>query len=230
VLSARAAVAGPADALGPGGYVVVGVADTGTGMDAETARRAIEPFFSTKGVGQGTGLGLSMAHGLAAQSGGKLAIDSAPGAGTRISLWLPVAEGTVSAPAPAHEELGSGRSASILVVDDEPLVRGTVAEMLSALGHTVTVAASAEEALAMVAEGPVPDLVASDYLMPGTTGAEMARQLRARWPNLPVLIVTGFARLDDPALVGLRTLAKPFTPGELGRAVDRVLAEATAAA
>jgi len=230
VLSARAAVAGPADALGPGGYLVVGVADTGTGMDAETARRAIEPFFSTKGVGQGTGLGLSMAHGLAAQSGGKLAIDSAPGKGTRIALWLPVAEGAVPALVPAHIAVGSGRSASILVVDDEPLVRGTVVEMLATLGHTVRVAASAEEALAIVSEGPVPDLVTSDYLMPGTTGAEMARQLRARWPHLPVLIVTGFARLDDPVLVGLRTLAKPFTPEELGRAVDRVLAEANAAA
>lgn len=218
-LSARPSTAQMEAGLAPGAYVIFSVADTGTGMDVETQRRAIEPFFSTKGVGQGTGLGLSMAHGLAAQSGGKLGIESEVGQGTTISLWLPATE-PVAAVAEAPPRIADATRRHVLVVDDEPLVRATITDMLEEQGHRVDAVPSGAAALAWVAKGPAPDLVLTDYLMPEMTGAALARHLRDAHPDLPVVIVTGFARLDDPALTGLRTLAKPFSPNDLARTVS----------
>ena len=225
-LSARVARIGAPNTLAAGRYVVITVSDTGTGMDAETARRAIEPFFSTKGVGKGTGLGLSMVHGLAAQSGGRLTIDSAPGKGTAIVLWLPVATTAIAAAvddAAPHAD-HSARAVDVLLVDDEPTVRATVAAMLGEAGHHVREAGSAEDALAAVRGGYVPELLVTDYLMPDQTGAGLAQALKQRLPELPVLLITGYARADDPALAGLHALAKPFTPAELARAVENALA------
>ena len=225
IFAAHAVAAVGAEGLAKGDYIVVRVTDNGTGMDAETTRRAIEPFFSTKSVGQGTGLGLSMVHGLAAQSGGKLEIASMPGRGTTVSLWLPRAaaaeEGATTSE--STEPCARGPAARILLVDDEPAVRATVGAMLEELGHAVTMAGSGTQALSAVQAGAIPDLLVSDYLMPGLTGAALARVLGERLPGLRVLIVTGFARLEDPALAGLRTLAKPFTPEQLGRAVAAAL-------
>jgi PAS domain S-box-containing protein len=217
-LRARRSVPREEHGLVPGRYVILSVADTGTGMDAQTQRRAIEPFFSTKGVGKGTGLGLSMVHGLAAQSDGKLEVASAPGAGTTILLWLPATEPADDTMCPSPHVAGMVRL-RILVVDDEPLVRATIVEMLEDQGHQVDAVPSAAAALAHIAQGPTPDLVLTDYLMPEMTGAALARRLLDQHPGLPVVIVTGFARLDDPALTGLRTLAKPFSPGDLARTV-----------
>jgi CheY-like chemotaxis protein/two-component sensor histidine kinase len=144
------------DALVPGDYVRLRVADTGIGLDDETKRRAVEPFFSTKGVGQGTGLGLSMAHGLAAQLGGALTIDSAPGRGTEISLWLPATALPSRSVPPVQQARPKLAGGTALLVDDEEAVRQSTAQMLVDLGYTVTTAPSGTDAWALITQGSCP--------------------------------------------------------------------------
>ena len=202
--------------LPPEPFVRVALSDTGIGMDSATAARAIEPFFSTKGVGRGTGLGLSMAHGLSAQLGGVLTIDSAPGQGTEVAIWLPAAAAVpVATVAAGGEGVPTGTA---LVVDDEDPVRASTAAMLVCLGYTVVEARSAGEALALIDAGPMPQLVVTDHLMPGMTGSELARAVRDRDLDLPVLIVSGYAE-DAVIADGLPRLAKPFRLDALERAV-----------
>ena len=209
--------------LKPGHYVRLSVLDTGMGMDEATLSRAVEPFFSTKGIGRGTGLGLSMVHGLAAQLGGGLTIESAPGEGTTINLWLPISlavadgdEQTVEAP-PVPEVLGTA-----LLVDDEELVRMSTADMLTDFGYEVREAGSAEEALQLVRAGLKPDLLVTDHLMPGMTGAQLARELRTGRPDLPVLIVSGYAEAEGVD-VELPRLTKPFRNAELAASLSALL-------
>lgn len=198
-----------------GKFIRLCVSDNGTGMDEATLARAIEPFYSTKGVGRGTGLGLSMVHGLAAQLGGGLTIESTLGEGTTVNLWLPL---TTNRPSPvnASEESSNSRVAlgAALLVDDEELVRMTTADMLTDLGFEVIEANSGEEALRLLEEGLRPNLLVTDHLMPGVTGAELARKVQADWPGLPILIVSGYAEAEglESDLVGL---TKPFRNGEL---------------
>ena len=196
-------------------YVCISVADTGVGMDEATARRAIEPFFSTKGIGRGTGLGLSMVHGLAAQLGGALTIASKPGLGTNVELWLPVNADTVS---PARKPGDAGQAAptlgTVLLVDDEEFVRMSTADMLSELGFAVSEAATAEAALQII-EGNTPiDLLVTDHLMPGMTGVDLAHALRERRPDVPVLIISGFAEMKGITPEFPR-LTKPFRQADL---------------
>jgi PAS domain S-box-containing protein len=217
--SAHRVKAGEDAKLAPGRYVRVAVADTGTGMDAETLARAVEPFFSTKGIGKGTGLGLSMVHGLASQLGGALDITSAPGAGTTIELWLPQAADAPEAQAPAHEAAPApSQDAALqntaLLVDDEEFVRMSTADMLGDLGYRVVEAASAEEALEMISNGGRIDLVVTDHLMPGMTGTELARNVHVSWPDLPVLVVSGYSEVDGIAS-DLPRLTKPFRKDDL---------------
>jgi PAS domain S-box-containing protein len=180
--------------LRQGHYVLIRVSDTGVGMDKATVARAVEPFFSTKGIGRGTGLGLSMVHGLAAQLGGGLTIDSAPGRGTTVELGLPVSlapiEAAESAATAPHERRERGTA---LLVDDEELVRMSTADMLMDLGFEVIETRSAEDSLRMVEQRGMPDVLVTDHLMPGMTGADLARTLRAKAADLPVLIVSGYA-------------------------------------
>jgi CheY-like chemotaxis protein len=200
-------------------YVCLSVTDTGTGMDDATRRRAIEPFFSTKGVGKGTGLGLSMVHGLAAQLGGGLTIDSAPGEGTKIILWLPLSK--VAATIIAEEPLVEAaveRSGTVLLVDDESLVRASTADMLTDLGYRIVEACSAAEALELVAAGLSPDLLVTDHLMPGMSGAQLAQELSARLPRLRTLIVSGYAEAEGIDAATAR-LSKPFRNDELARSL-----------
>ncbi|WP_141653060.1 PAS domain-containing protein [Phenylobacterium immobile] len=209
------------ESLAPGRFLRLCIADTGVGMDQETLRRATEPFFSTKGVGKGTGLGLSMVHGLASQLGGVLAIASAPQAGTRVELWLPVAD---EAPAPAEvaPDIGEGIWAGrVLLVDDEEVVRASTADMLIDLGYQVVEAASAEEALAMMERGQAFDLVLTDHLMPGLSGADLAIQVRARWPGRIVLLISGFAEAESLS-ADLPILTKPFRQSELARTLHEL--------
>ncbi|HEY8381282.1 MAG TPA: PAS domain-containing protein [Microvirga sp.] len=213
--AARASVRGRSSELKQGHYVRLSVRDTGMGMDEATRARAIEPFFSTKGIGKGTGLGLSMVHGLAAQLGGGLMIESQPGEGTTVELWLPVSH----VPAEADGSSGSAPQAQTtrgraLLVDDEDLVRMSTADMLTDLGYGVVEAGSAEEALRLLGEGLAPDLLVTDHLMPGMNGAELARQVRLLRPDLPVLIVSGYAQVDGIA-PDLPRLTKPFRNAEL---------------
>jgi CheY-like chemotaxis protein len=202
--------------LAPGRYLHLSVADTGVGMDAETLARAVEPFFSTKGVGKGTGLGLSMVHGLASQLGGAVTIRSSPGTGTNVELWLPQGERTPEPAANATEgddapAVGRG---TVLLVDDEDLIRLSTADMLIELGYQVVEAGSAEEALKLLNRGLRPDLVLTDHLMPGMSGTELARTLRHDRPSIKVLVVSGYAETDGIA-PDLPRLTKPFRSAEL---------------
>nr|WP_277923757.1 PAS domain-containing sensor histidine kinase [Sphingomonas sp. TREG-RG-20F-R18-01] len=205
-----------------GHYVLLCVADTGSGMDEATLARAIEPFFSTKGIGKGTGLGLSMVHGLAAQLGGAMAIDSAPNEGTTIKLWLPVSRAPVNAGNTEAAQIDARpHRGKVLLVDDEELVRMSTADMLMDLGFDVTEAGSAEEALRLVDEGERPDILVTDHLMPGMSGAELARALRAKITELPVLIVSGYAEAEGIA-PDLSRLTKPFRIAELAQRIAGV--------
>jgi PAS domain S-box-containing protein len=205
--------------LSPGSYICLSVVDDGEGMDAGTLEHAREPFFTTKGVGKGTGLGLSMVHGFAQQCGGALTIISAPGAGTTVSLWLPV---SLVDPAEERDTAVDLHGSAvipmvILAVDDDNLVLTNTAGMLEDLGHTVFQAGSAADALHMLEEANV-DLVVTDHAMPGMTGAQLADLIEQKHPGLPVIIITGFAELPPHASDRIR-LDKPFKQAELARAV-----------
>lgn len=211
------------DDLNPGRYIRLAVADTGTGMPEETIARAIEPFFSTKGVGQGTGLGLSMAHGLASQLGGALRIRSQVGAGTTVELWLPESPDVI---APAGEavaippsSLERGRA---LLVDDEEHVRHSTADMLADLGYEVVETDSAESALALIADGLAVDVVVTDHLMPGMTGTRLSEILRERGERAPVLIVSGYSE-SEGVNPDLPRLTKPFRRDELVESLSKLI-------
>ncbi len=211
--------------LKPGEYVCVSVTDTGQGMDPDTLARAIEPFFTTKETGKGTGLGLAMAHGLAEHSGGQLTLRSETGRGTTAELWLPVAEKvdnaieTVArAPAPAEP-----RRLVVLVVDDDPLVLINTAAMLDEAGHQVFEASSGLEALAILRRENGIELVITDQGMPEMTGLRMIEEMRRSWPDLPVILATGYAELPAGADPRNVTLAKPFWEQDLTRAVEAAM-------
>jgi len=225
-ISAReAAIAADEPDLKAGRYVRIAVADTGVGMDADTVRRAVEPFFSTKGVGKGTGLGLSMVYGFAAQLGGALRLLSAPGVGTTAELWMPVSDEAVPASAAARSApTRAARSTTVLLVDDEDLVRMGTADMLTDLGYTVVEARSGPEALALLDGREADfDLVVTDYLMPEMNGAALAEQVRRRRPDLPLLLVTGYTNLAESAGSDLPRLSKPFRQDDLAAQVAALL-------
>jgi PAS domain S-box-containing protein len=211
--------AGHKPGLRAGAYVCICVVDSGTGMDETTAERAIEPFFSTKGIGQGTGLGLSMVHGLTAQLGGGLFVESELGHGTTIEVWLPVSGEPIVGREKATEPIPVRQAKGlVLLVDDEKLVRLSTADMLADLGWDVVEAMSGEQALQFTLDGLTPDLVVTDHLMPGMTGEELVRLLREARPALPALIVSGYAEAGgiDTALA---RLTKPFRIAELAASI-----------
>jgi PAS domain S-box-containing protein len=209
--------------LRPGPYVRLSVADTGIGMDETTLARAVEPFFSTKGIGKGTGLGLSMVHGLASQLGGALAITSKLGLGTNVELWLPVStepSGTAERTVKATSEPKAVGTA--LLVDDEDIVRMSTADMLAELGYKVVEASSAKEALRSLDRGLHVDVLVTDHLMPGMTGVDLARVVRDQNPRTSVLIVSGFAEAEGIA-PDLPRLTKPFRLADLAAALANVM-------
>jgi PAS domain S-box-containing protein len=224
MLSAREETVVAADGrFAVGNYVVLVVKDTGHGMDAETLQRAAEPFFTTKGVGRGTGLGLSMIHGFAEQSGGRLVLKSAPGDGTAAEIWLPISStAPVAAPEAGDQEPGSETSVdrlTILVVDDDGLVLTNTATMLEDLGHDVLEAASGEEALHIFGQSNSIDLVITDQVMPGITGAELARKIHAINPKLSVVLASGFVELPEELELDLPRLNKPFMQADLAKVI-----------
>jgi PAS domain S-box-containing protein len=224
-IAARRETVGPGQRpdLAAGSYIRLSVADTGVGMDAPTLARAIEPFFSTKGIGKGTGLGLSMVHGLASQLGGALTIASEKGRGTNVDLWLPVSAAPVSPGAGASADNEGVRSAgTALLVDDEDLVRGSTADMLADFGFDVLQATSAAEALSIIGGGTPVDILVTDHLMPGMTGVDLARSVRSRRPDMPVLIISGFAEAEGIA-PELPRLTKPFRQAELAASIATIL-------
>ena len=213
--------------LDPGEYVAFCVVDSGAGMDAETLSRAMEPFFTTKGVGKGTGLGLSMVHGLAEQSGGRLVLKSEPGQGTTAALWLPAAEpkqpevaGRSEPAAPRHT-----RPLTVLAVDDDGLVLMNTVALLEDLGHTVLEAYSGKEALDIFRREPGIDLVITDQAMPHMTGLQFAEIAQAERPAVPFILATGYGELPSGAHAVVQKLGKPFRQDDLARAVAAVIPE-----
>ncbi|HET8996190.1 MAG TPA: PAS-domain containing protein [Acetobacteraceae bacterium] len=218
--------------LARGDYVMVSVADTGCGMPPDVQRQALEPFFTTKPPGRGSGLGLSQVYGVANQSGGGVQIDSALGRGTRISVFLPRAatapvQPPVPAIGPAKTELARSQG-TVLLVEDEPAVRETIAGMLTSLGFTALAAEDAAAALRLVESGRGFDLLLADLVMPGMDGVQLAGLVRARRPSLPVVLITGYS--DDRRVSGERwVLSKPFLASRLGETLGMALRQRDAA-
>jgi signal transduction histidine kinase/CheY-like chemotaxis protein len=227
----------------PGTYVRLTVADTGEGMDAPTLARATEPFFTTKPLGRGTGLGLAMAQGFAEGSGGALRIASDPGRGTRVSLWLPIAAGLAAAAAEpaARDETAPAtarcaRPRRVLLVDDEPVVREVLAGQLADEGFEVAEAADGAAALALIERGGPFDLLVTDLAMPGQDGVALIREAQRRCPGLPAILLTGYAgeaaalavgsALDGGSGGAFALLRKPITGARLADQAAALLAPA----
>jgi hypothetical protein len=225
----------------PGRYATVAVRDTGSGMDTSVQAHIFEPFFTTKPTGEGTGLGLAAAQGILTQHGGYITVASAPGAGSTFTIYLPIQRGDV-APEPARDVPEAGTiatpdGATVLVVDDEPAVLAITARSLEHGGYRVRQAKDGGDALALVDQLGPPDLLLTDLTMPGIGGVELARQIRERWPAVPILFMSGYPaeelrRQGGDAAAG-DLIEKPFSPTELtarvSAALSRSLVTASAA-
>ncbi len=223
----RQAVAGDESSLDPGDYVRIAITDTGSGIAPADLEKVMDPFFTTKAVGKGSGLGLSMVYGFARQSNGAFRIESALGSGTTAELWLPRApEGAArEKPAvPAKKRRRTSRKLSILLVDDHAHVRSTTAAVLGDFGHTVVEAADGTDALRVLREDCGFDLLITDYAMPHLSGTDLLRAAQDICPEVPALIVTGYAEAeairDRPEHVDI--LQKPFTPEALEGAIEHL--------
>ena len=227
--TANATVGRPQNAHEPpaGEYVVVSVTDTGTGMTKEVLAKAFEPFYTTKDIGKGSGLGLSQVLGFAKQSGGGMRIESRVGEGTSVKIYLPRAmQVDVTAPS---ESIGvpqrNRKGAVILLVDDDSAVREVTASMLQDLGHVVIEVGSGGGALDVLDRNAQIDLVILDFAMPGMNGMEVARQMRAKSPSRPVVFVTGYADTSALGDIGeTQIVRKPFISNELADKVQFALA------
>jgi PAS domain S-box-containing protein len=224
----------------PRRYVMISVTDTGVGMTAAVAARALEPFFTTKVAGVGTGIGLSMVHGFVKQSNGHIRVQSKPGVGSTFKLYLPWCDGGVTgvpveAPLETAPTARTTASESVLIVDDEDTFRMVVNETLRELGYRTQEAADAPSALRILRSDQRIDLLVTDIGLPGMDGCQLAEAARGIRPALPVLFTTGYAHEDasgngitlDP---GTELLSKPFTLRALGRTVQIMLAARTARA
>ncbi|WP_064713272.1 hybrid sensor histidine kinase/response regulator [Rhizobium bangladeshense] len=211
--------------LSAGRYIRIAVIDEGEGMDAKTLEQAVTPFFTTKGVGKGTGLGLSMVQGLASQSGGRLILKSTLGEGTTAELWFPVVIAEQAAAASVdvpQRPVNAPQGLRIVAVDDDGLVLMNTTLMLEDLGHTVFEAMAGPEALDILRKEPV-DLVICDHAMPRMTGAQLAEAIRSEWPEMPIILATGYADLPDGAgAANLPRLGKPFSQAQLAEAISRI--------
>jgi PAS domain S-box-containing protein len=233
VISARAETLAEDNQAGAivGDYVRLSVADCGQGMDEATLAQAVEPFFTTKGVGKGTGLGLAMVHGVAEQSGGKLKLESKPGAGTTASLWLPVAaaEQDRSRDAQATTKeipvVTAVERPIVLVVDDDALVRVSTCAMLDDIGYGVIEVEDAFRALEVIASPTRISILLTDQAMPGLTGLQLAEAAKKLRPRLPIILASGYAELPKHNQGILRRLAKPYRLAELLDAIAAGLEE-----
>jgi PAS domain S-box-containing protein len=217
---AHAVEAGHQTALPAGRYVCLSVSDNGEGMDADTLVRATEPFFTTKGVGRGTGLGLPMVHGMSEQMGGRLLLRSTPGEGTRAEIWLRAAEARAPAPEPPPipEPDAPKRKLRVLAVDDDALVLFNTVAMLEELGHIAVEAHSGAHALEILKQEEI-DVVITDQSMPKMTGAQLIEAVKAERPELPVILATGYAELPGGVEIEAPKLSKPFSERALAAAL-----------
>jgi hypothetical protein len=217
--------AADAPALSSGEYICIAVTDTGVGMSAEVAARAFDPFFTTKPIGQGTGLGLSMIYGFARQSNGQVTIDSRPGQGTSVKLYLPRHHGEIdtehASPVRAAEHAATGET--VLVVEDEPVVRGVVLEMLGEQGYRTLQAVDGPSGLKILRSGARIDLLVTDVGLPGMNGRQLADQARETRPELKILFITGYAEsvaiADGFLQPGMEMITKPFDLDNLSRRI-----------
>jgi len=202
--------------LRAGHYVRITVKDNGAGMPPEVVLRAIEPFFTTKEVGKGTGMGLSQVYGFVQQAGGDLVIESGVGQGTAVSLYLPAVEGEAVADAGKAEQ---ERADKALVVDDQPEVLEVAVELFRQLGYDVVSASNGKDALDIIRRSPDVDVVFSDIVMPGMTGIELGRQIRSIAPNVKVILASGYtsnmSEIRDPGLSEFAFVAKPYRMAEI---------------
>jgi PAS domain S-box-containing protein len=216
--------------LKPGSYALLALEDTGCGMSPEVAARVFEPFFTTKTGGRGTGLGLSMVYGFARQSGGTVTIDSEPGRGTTVRIFLPLAENESHPAVPSAEAVDTPSvSRTILVVEDEADVRGIVRRQLESLGHRVLVAEASTEALLLIQGPGAPDLLLTDVVLAnGMNGIDLANAARELRPGLPVIFMSGYTAVPEAQHrireTGAPLLSKPFSTPQLERAVNAVCA------
>jgi CheY-like chemotaxis protein len=219
--------------IGPGQFVRLAVTDTGTGISPEDLENVMEPFFTTKEVGKGSGLGLSMVYGFAKQSNGSFRIASELGTGTIAELWLPraPADSSTDTPAPPkRQRRSSNRKLRILLVDDHDQVRHTTAALLTDLGHTVVEAANGGDALEAMRNSACNfDVLISDYAMPQLSGTDFLRQARTLCPGVPGLIITGYAQADaiSDRPDGVQILLKPFTEASLDAAIEEACRRTT---
>jgi len=202
-----------------GEHVVLRISDTGTGMSRDVMDRVFEPFFTTKGYGEGTGLGLSQVFGFMKQIGGAITVESEPGKGSAFALYLPASHGNVM-----DDKHPNGRGLGrVLIVEDDTLVAELAAGMLSELGFECTVTHSAKEALETLASGSKPKLIFTDIVMPGgISGIELARKVRDRFPELPILLTTGYSE-QVAGNHGFPVLQKPYEMEHLASALGDVL-------
>jgi signal transduction histidine kinase len=217
--------------------VALSIADTGVGMPEEVLARVFEPFFTTKEVGKGSGLGLAQVYGFVNQSNGRVAIDSRVGAGTTVTLTFPRSERAVdestiataasAAPAPRRPGAGTRSPGDVLLVEDDPTVADLTTDMLKGAGYTVIHVKSAASALDALADGRGIDVVFSDVMMPGgMNGVELAREIRKRWPGLPVVLTTGYIEAARTAMAeGLEVLVKPYELEELSAILESYISE-----
>jgi len=202
-----------------GNFVCLSIKDEGEGMDEKVLARATEPFFTTKGVGKGTGLGLSMVRGMVEQCGGHFVLKSELGRGTTAEIWLPMVEqGTADPAGQAAEAAPTGRPLRILAVDDDPIILLNTTTIFSDMGHEVLEAHSGRSALEVLQREDV-DLMITDYAMPRMTGGELVEAAKDVKPDLKIIVASGYAELPDGAALNVPRLAKPFTDGELARAI-----------
>jgi PAS domain S-box-containing protein len=207
----------------PGAYVRIAIADTGEGMSPETLARAFEPFFTTKPVGRGSGLGLSQVYGFIVQSGGSVALDSAPGKGSTVTLLLPAARGPVEPvrAAPVRTSVGALANGTVLVVEDDPDVLTLAVETLKSLDYQVLTAGDGPSALDILRRAEPVDFLFSDIVMPrGMSGVELAREAMRLRPGLRVLLASGYARsalTSDPAAEDFAFIGKPYRGSDLAR-------------
>lgn len=224
-------LAGHLTHLPAGRYVCFLVTDTGEGMDQATLSRAMEPFFTTKGIGKGTGLGLSMVHGLMEQFGGRLILHSRKGEGSTAQLWLPVGTVDVVSDDLPHAFMAEDHTNPlvVLVVDDDPLVLHSTAYMLEDLGHTTIEAESGIQALEILRREKTIDLVLTDQAMPHMTGSQLAIAIKTEWPGLPIILASGYTEIPAEMPTALPRLAKPFRHEDLERAIGDAITYAQAA-
>jgi CheY-like chemotaxis protein len=204
--------------------ICIVVRDTGEGMDEATLSRAAEPFFTTKGVGQGTGLGLSMVHGFVSQSNGRIRISSQPSRGTTVELYFALAEREEPTEPTSMTQAASvgERSRTILLVDDDALVAESVSKMLASLGHCIHIAISGADALELVRSRAEIELVLTDQAMPEMTGVELAASIYEIKPSLPVVLGTGCAPASVENERRLPLLSKPYRENDLRRLIASI--------